>query len=325
MALSVPQNSRVGRLTLSLRGDVIYAPVDDHWISLPRSIRLTFYNSAEQKILIKRVVPHATFKQLVLFNATEIFAAEAMTEFVLQYKSWTPSGDTVFSTVDLDQTVSDFHCVLDLQVVQVNLQGDWTWYVSNRGFIQTRKQFQVVSAALPIQMLAQCSRRSCSILHSRDSAVFTMVNLTRSLVLSHPFSMMNQPQDDHHQSNTPAEILQMSYTDNGDILSTPCAHEVKVTICTKEGRRLLTIMVIGETKFEDLAVKNCAQICEGLRVTEFTFKTLSPAGPDFLKSNIVVGGFGQEVNIIATEVGDVHRWYWRVCNAGYLEERMYYH
>ncbi|KAI8507696.1 hypothetical protein Bbelb_150760 [Branchiostoma belcheri] len=322
MAYSVPQRSKMRPVTISRSGNVIYSPVDDFWISLPRSIRVTVYNSGEQKILIMRVVPQVTFKELVCLVASEIFAVEPLAEFSLQYKSWTLSGNTVLSTVDLDQTVGAFHCVLDLQVVQVDLQGDdWTWYMSNRGFLQTRKQIQVLSAASSVQMCGSGYR----MFNSRDSAIFTML---------------------HHQFTTPA-ILRLAYTQRGHTLSTPVAQEaVKVTICTKEGRRLFTTVVIRETKFEEVAIKNCALkrhfehfgtrnlmpttfslnerwlICGGLRVTNFTFKTISPPGPEFLFPDIMVGGFGPEVNIIAAEVGDEDRWFWRVCNAGYLEKRV---
>ncbi|XP_019634315.1 PREDICTED: uncharacterized protein LOC109477473 [Branchiostoma belcheri] len=299
MAYSVPQRSKMRPVTISRSGNVIYSPVDDFWISLPRSIRVTVYNSGEQKILIMRVVPQVTFKELVCLVASEIFAVEPLAEFSLQYKSWTLSGNTVLSTVDLDQTVGAFHCVLDLQVVQVDLQGDdWTWYMSNRGFLQTRKQIQVLSAASSVQMCGSGYR----MFNSRDSAIFTML---------------------HHQFTTPA-ILRLAYTQRGHTLSTPVAREVKVTICTKEGRRLFTTVVIRETKFEEVAIKNCALICGGLRVTNFTFKTISPPGPEFLFPDIMVGGFGPEVNIIAEEVGNEDRWFWRVCNAGYLEKRVYY-
>ncbi|XP_035687838.1 uncharacterized protein LOC118423742 [Branchiostoma floridae] len=256
--------------------------------------------------------------------ASEIFAVEAMSEFTLQYKSWTPSGNTVFSTVDLDQTVGTFHCVLDLQAVQVNPQGnDWKWFMSNMGYLQTRKEIQVAPASLA-QMLALCGGGAYSILQSRDSAIFTMLNPALSQVLSRLFSVMCQPQDASHQSAVPGEILQIAYTESGQILSTTCAPEVKVTIFNKEGRRLLTTEVMGETKFEDVAGNNCVQICGGLRVTHFTFKTTSPTGLDFLWPDIMVGGFGPEVNIIAVEGRDEDRWHWRVCNVGYLEERIYY-
>ncbi|XP_078682979.1 uncharacterized protein LOC144917135 [Branchiostoma floridae x Branchiostoma belcheri] len=330
MARSVPQKSKVGRHTISLNGDVVHSPVDDFWISLPHSIRITVYNSCEQKSLINRIVPYVTFKQLAFVVAQEIFEFEPLAEFILLYKSWTPSGDTVWSAVDLDQTVGAFHDVLDLQVVQVNLQrDDWTWYVSKMGFLQTRERIQVAPSASPVQ--DPCCTGSYGMSNYRDSAIFTMLHPNRSQALSRPLSViMSQPQEAFQQSATPAEILKLNYTQNGQIVSTPCAQDVKVTIYTEGRQRLFTTEVIGETKFEDLAVKNCAQICGGLRATRFTFKTISPPGPDFLLPDIVVGGFGTEVNIIAVEVGDADRWFWSVGNtviasaAGYLEKRMYY-
>ncbi|CAH1238154.1 Hypp5531 [Branchiostoma lanceolatum] len=221
---------------------------------------------------------------------------EAITEFTLRYNEWTPSGETVFSTINLDQTFGAFPLELDLQAVQVNPQGNWTWFMSNRGFLQEREQFQVTPAA-------------------RDSAVFTMSN--QMSLLS---SMMSLPEDIFGQSPTHGEIIKLSYTDvdGHNIVQQPIdITAVKVTLFTKEGRVLLPDLVMGEVTFEDVAKMHCLKICERLGHTEFTFRATS----SFLPTGLMVGGFGIDVNVIAVRAGDADRWFWKVCNTGYLEKR----